>query len=418
MSAKCSKKRIVYGKQNPNKRNKKVFFALLFFVIVAFCFLPKFTSIIAGADDGTNYEQDILESVNKQLNELDFDGLDKILQEFSESQKSIFGASNFVEKMHELLSSEQGLDFGSLFSSILSIVFEELIKIVPILASVCGVAVLGNLVSNLRTKSNEKSIGDLIHFVCYGIIIVLVTGTIVAFVNMAKNVLGSIQTQMQITFPILLTLMTASGGVASAGIYQPAMAILSSFIMEAFIWVVFPLFIFNFVFNIVGNLSDSVKLDKFCNFFSSAFKWTAGIIFTLFTTFMAIQGISAGSYDGFSVKSAKYAIKSYIPFVGGYISDGFNLIVSSSVLIKNALGVAGLLLLITTILVPILQIIIFGLGLKLVSAIIEPLSDKRISNFVFNVGKSTNYLVATICSVSFMYLITIALVMCTGNLIV
>ena len=296
--------------------------------------------------------------------------------------------------------------------------FDEILNLLPILATICAIAVISNLVGNLRTKNNEKSIGDLIHFVCYGIIIILISGTLLGFFDMTKQTIQSLQNQMQIIFPILLTLMTAIGGTVSVGIYQPAMAILSTTVVELFINIVLPIFICSFVFNIVGNLSTGIKLDKFAHFFSSAFKWIVGAIFTLFTTFITFQGISAGSYDGLSIKSAKYAIKNYVPFVGGYLSDGFNIIMSSSILIKNALGVVGLILLCATIIMPVLKIVLFGLGLKLVSAIIEPISDKRISNFIFNVGKSTNYLVAIIMSVAFMYLITIGLVMCTSNLIV
>ena len=136
---------------------------------------------------------------------------------------------------------------------------------------------------------------------------------------------------------------------------------------------------------------------------------------TFFFTFLTIQGISAGSFDGVSVKTAKYAIKNYVPIVGGYLSDGFNLIMSSSILIKNAVGVAGLFLLFATIIIPVVKIAIFSLGMKLSSAIIEPISDSRMTDFVYTVGKNMGFLVATILCVSFMYLIAIALIICTGN---
>ena len=136
---------------------------------------------------------------------------------------------------------------------------------------------------------------------------------------------------------------------------------------------------------------------------------------TLFFTFLTIKGITAGSFDGVSIQTAKYAIKSYIPLVGGYLSDGFNIIMSSSILIKNSLGVAGLLLLFATVIIPIIKIAIFSLGLKLTSAIIEPLSDSRTSNFVYTISKCMGYLVATILCVAFMYLVTVGLIIISGN---
>lgn len=400
------------------KKHTKKTFIFVFFLLFL-CFLLFFpTSNIYATQSSSEIEKELTSIITSQLKDMDLSQLDDILSNISSSGQSLFGSSTALEKLKELLTGEQGIEFGSIFSSIISIVFSEIFNIIPILATICAVAVISNLVSNLRVKSSEKSVGEIIHFVCFGIIIVLVSGTLLSFLDMTKQTLLNIQKQMQVIFPILLTLITAVGGVVSVGIYQPVMAILTSLVVNIFVWVVLPIFVCSFVFNIVGNLSDGIKLEKFNSFFSSSFKWIVGIVFSLFTTFLTFQGINAGSFDGLSVRSTKYAIKSYIPFVGGYLSDGFNLILSSSILIKNALGVVGLILLLSTIIIPFLKILVLGLGLKLVSAIIEPISDKKISNFIFGISKSTNYLVAIILSISFMYLITIALVMCTSNIII
>lgn len=399
------------------KISKKRYFLVFFLLFLIFLLFFPVQNIYA-TQSSSDIESELTSVISSQLRDIDLSQLDEILSNLDNSGQSLFGSKTVLGKLNELLTSEQSFEFGSIFSFILSIVFEEIFNILPILATICAIAVTSNLVANLRVKNSEKSVGEIIHFVCFGIIIVLVSGTLLSFLDMTKQTLIILQSQMQIIFPILLTLITAVGGAVSVGIYQPAMAILTSSVVNIFVWIVLPIFICNFIFNIVGNLSDSIKLDKFTSFFSTSFKWIVGIIFSLFTTFLTFQGISAGSYDGLSVKSAKYAIKSYIPLVGGYLSDGFNLILSSSILIKNALGVVGLILLLSTIIIPFFKIVILGLGLKLVSAIIEPITDKKISNFIFGISKSTNYLVAIILSVSFMYLITIALVMCTSNVIV
>ena len=43
----------------------------------------------------------------------------------------------------------------------------------------------------------------------------------------------------------------------------------------------------------------------------------------------------AGSFDGISIRATKFAIKSYIPIIGGYLSDGLDFIVLSSILRKD-----------------------------------------------------------------------------------
>ena len=222
---------------------------------------------------------------------------------------------------------------------------------------------------------------------------------------------------MEVVFPLLLTIMTAIGGTMSVSIYQPAVALLSSAIMHIFTSVLMPIFIFSIVFTIISNLTSTVKLEKFTKFFQSTFKWIIGGIFTVFMAFLSIQGITASTYDGVSIRTAKYAIRSYVPILGGYLSEGFDVIMASSVLIKNAIGASGLLLMFSSIISPIVKIVVFILVLKLAAAILEPLTDVRISDFIYSVSKSLSMLIVMILGVAFMYLITVGLIMCTANFV-
>ena len=88
----------------------------------------------------------------------------------------------------------------------------------------------------------------------------------------------------------------------------------------------------------------------------------------------------------------------------------------SGVLIKNSVGITGRIVLFLTIILPIVEIVIFSLGLKLVSAVIEPLSNNGMSNFLYNSSKCLNMLIACVISMGFMYVLTIGLMMGTSNI--
>ena len=403
--------RLYSSKKNSLKEYVLVIVAILIILLVNYSI--TFTTA-SNTENLDKVEEELTETIDEQLSGIDLGQFQEILNGLSEQEQNIFGSNNFFDKVSKLLSSD--LSTGeSLFSQILSIILDEVLNFIPLLATICAIAILGSFISNLRVKSNDQSIADIVHFVCFGVIIVILSGAVLSLVSLTKNLLVSIQAQMQILFPILLTLLTSLGGIISVSVFQPLVAVLVSGVMQIFNYVVFPLFICTFVFTIVGNLSNNIKLDKFISFFKSSFKWVTGTVMTLFFTFLTIQGISAGSFDGVSVQTDKYAIKSYIPIVGGYLSDGFNLIMSSSILIKNAIGVAGLLLLLATVIIPVIKIAIFSLGLKLTSAVIEPLADSRTSNFVYTVSKTMGYLVSTILCISFMYLVAVGLIIISGN---
>ena len=86
-------------------------------------------------------------------------------------------------------------------------------------------------------------------------------------------------------------------------------------------------------------------------------------------------------------------------------------------LIKNAIGTAGLLLIMFIALSPVINLVVFMLSLRFMAGIIEPIGDKKIASFISDLAKSMTMLIALIVAVSFMYMVMTGLVMCSANLI-
>lgn len=361
--------------------------------------------------------KDLEEQVKTQLDSLNSNKIDEILQNLGEREKSIFSNDNFWNKLQKLINGKESYNFSDIISLVGSLFLDNFSGIIPILALICAVAIISSLLLQLRGKSLNKPLGDIIHFCTFAVIVVAVLSTVLQLVKLTSSTLELLKSQMEICFPILLTLMASLGAGSSVAIYQPLIAVLCGTIMQIFTSVLLPIFSLCVIFGVVGNLTSSVKLTKFTKFLESSFKYIIGFAFTIFSGFIAISGIVAGSYDGISVRATKFAVKSYIPIVGGYLSDGFSIIMASSVLIKNAIGYSGLLIMFLTIISPILKIVLFKLGLSLVAGIIESVADTRVTNFVSNTAKSLTMLTSIILAFSFAYLICVGLIMCSANVL-
>ena len=391
---------------------------LLFIIFGCILFLFSFNHDVAYAEGANNNNlQDQLEqNINKQLGDLDFSTLDEILTNLSNEQKDIFKNRSFLDKVISLVNGEVDNNFDTFFEYIINLMFDNLVEFLPSLCMIVAISIVCSLIGGFAS-TEQKGVSSLIYFVCFGVIVVMVFSSVKGIVSNISSVVLSIKSQMDIIFPILLTLITSVGSVVTVSAFQPAIALLSAGIMNIFTAVMIPIFLFSMVFTVVGNVSPNIKLDKCCKFCSSLFKWIIGVVFTVFIAFLSVQGITASSVDSISLRSAKFAIKSYIPLLGGYISDGFNLIVASSVLIKNAVGATGLILMFVTIIVPIIKVAIYSLGLKLVAAVVEPLADNKIANFLYSTSKCLTMLVVCIVAIGFMYLTTVGLLMCMANMV-
>lgn len=381
---------------------------LILLVIVSLSIMPFTTSY---AEEKTA-EQQLQEEVDKQLEDFNFSDLNDI---FENSDFKVTDENSFKEVVENLINGKYKADSTTILNKVLNMFLGEISSVLPIVLMILAIAILSNIVNSFQASSSSKAISDLIHFVCVAVVIVLLVSVIKNTYTMTTNTINKITDQMSILFPILLTMMTAMGSVVSVGIYQPIVAVLTNGVAVIFSKIVYPIFLISFIFVILNNLSSQIKLNKFISFLGSSFKWIVGFVFTIFAGLLTIQGISAGRYDTISLKATRFALKSYIPIVGGYLSEGLDYVLLSSALIKNAIGVAGLILLLSTILVPIIYILVFKLGLQFVAGVIEPIGNNKISNLCEDLSKILVYPIVCILSISFMFLLSVGLIMCTAS---
>ena len=398
------------------KKNRYKLLLVFFLLVIAFSFFTKNNTIVFADTEIEDLEENLQIEIGNGIANLDLSAIESILSKLTTNEYSIFGSSSFVDKLSKIISGEFAKGTSNVFDSVIKLFFEDLLSILPLIATIIAIAILCSMLDGIKPNGN-KGLGGIIHFVAYGIIVLLLVNSIMDMINMTSSTINIMKMQMDAIFPVLLTLLTALGGTASVGIYQPAVAFLSSSILQLFNYLLMPIFIFSLVFSIISNLSDNVKLNKFSDFFGSLFKWTIGLVFTIFMAFVGIQGITAGSFDGISIRTAKFAIRSYVPILGGYLSEGFNMIMASSILIKNAIGATGLLLMFATVLVPVVKLILYMLSLKLMAAVIEPLGSNKISSFINSLAKAITMLIVMIVGVAFMYLVLVGLIMGTANVL-
>lgn len=384
---------------------------ILIFLLLALTIFVS-PSVVA-ADDavGPSGTEEIIDS-------LDTSDIDKLLSEFGDEELSVFGFSNIKDKLLSLMQGGDGIDFGSFVKYIISIFGEKINNIIPFIASVLTICVLFSLINAIKGKFASESTETIVKLACVSVVMVIVFAQIINLVTESKNLIMFLKSQMDCIFPLLLTLMSAIGPSRSVAVYQPAVAVLGSAVINIITVFAFPCFLLSIVFHVIGNLSDGIKLHNMADFFSGLMKWVLGTAFFLFLAVLSIQGVTASIYDNIYIRTTKLALNRYVPIIGGYLSEGYNLVISGSVLIKNGIGLSGIIILALSVLPIIIQILLFSLSLKLISAVCEPLGSKSVCGILTGISKSVSALIAIILGITFLYFIFLLLVVCTGNMVI
>ena len=320
-----------------------------------------------------------------------------------------------TQLIKDILSGEYSGGFTDTFNMLINMLGTSVKGFIPLLVTLIAVSIIFSIVNGLTSGFMSKSTTEIIHFVCYSAIIVLLMTEVTFLISDSVKAIQNMAKFMEIIFPIMLTLVTALGGIATTATYSPMMTVLSVGVTKIISNIVLPCFIATMALSIVGFISKDIKLNKLTKFFKSAGEVIIGVVFGLFTTFITTNGISGAITDNISIKSAKFAISSYVPVLGGYLSDGLDLAVASVMLVKNAVGVGGVILMLSIILSPVIKILVFSLGLKLVAGIIEPIGNKRTSEIVYAISKNLTLLVIAMLGMASMFFIMMILILLTCN---
>ena len=360
-----------------------------------------FTPCFAYAD----VMSDLEDNVEEGLDNIDFSQVDEV-------SGSFFGS--VVEKVKSIINGE--FDSAESFWQVVGSLFGEGIKdLLPELIAIFVVLVILGLIRKTSGGLISESTDNVVSFVGVTVVLMSVLSMIVDCYRQVYQMLANVSALTEVSMPILLTLLIANGGNMVSSVCQPSMVVFSSGVIEIIKSVVLPLSIFALVFSVVSNISSNVRVSKASSFLNNVSNWVLGIVFMLFSAFTSVQGISAASVDGVSYRAAKFATKSYIPILGGYLADGFDIVVASTSLIKNAFGAVTMLTLLFTIIKPLVAILCVNLGLQAVAALSEPIVDDKYVKILSGMSKTLTFLAVLIIAVAFMFCILTLIAICCAN---
>ena len=308
-----------------------------------------------------------------------------------------------------------GTDYSGYISEIFSVIFSNVVSLLPAFAEVTAIALLCAVFTGAEGNVLGKSTSRVVRLACYSLIVVIIASALAAVVAECVSGIESLRKQMEIIAPILITLTVLTGGTGSAAIYQPSAVFLSGAAVEIISGFIFPATIAAAVLNFMSKINPQITFTGMAKLIKSIMKWVMGITVTVFSVFLTLQSSASSLFDGVLFKATKYIIGNSVPIVGGFLSGGFDLLTAAGLLIKNSVGVCGIVMLVAQIAGPLVLLISFSLLLKLVGAIVQAAGEGDIFNLLSDLSSDVEYFIAGLLTVSFMYSLIIMLIINSAN---
>jgi stage III sporulation protein AE len=313
--------------------------------------------------------------------------------------------------------SAKGLDWDwqTLLPSIGKQVIKEITINLHLMGKLLFLAVLCALLQNLQTSFENSTIATLAYHVCYIFLIVI---SLTAFYNalvLARETVENMVGLMEALLPLLITLLAGVGALTSAALFTPLMLFVVSAVSLVVKDLILPLLFLTAVLECVNHLSSNYRLSNLAGVFKQAAMIVLGLTMVIFIGIISIQGAAGSVADGLTLRTAKYATATFIPVVGKMFADTVELVLGASLMIKNTVGIFGIIAIATVCAFPIIKLIALITIIKLTGALIQPMGDEKMAKCLEGIGNNLLLVFGGVLTAALMFFLAITIMIGTGS---
>ena len=186
----------------------------------------------------------------------------------------------------------------------------------------------------------------------------------------------------KLLLPVMTGALASQGGTTSAAALYAGTAAFDALLCSLIGNVLVPMVYMFLALAAAGAATGEAGVGKLKDLVKWLASWALKLVLYGFTGYMGITGAVSGTADAAAVKATKLTISSVVPVVGGILSDASETVIVGAGVVKNAVGIYGVLAVMAIWIAPFLQIGVQYLMLKLTGAVCSVFELKRISGLI------------------------------------
>lgn len=307
------------------------------------------------------------------------------------------------------------VDNSTLFKRVLNLLGSEVTTNIKAIVSILSIIVIHSILKSISESLENDGIAKLIYYVQYILIVTIIMMNFTDIIKLVQDTATNLINFMNLLVPLLITLMTYTGSITTSSIVEPIILFIINFIGNTIQNIIIPLVLVFTSLIIISKISDQIQIDKLSKFLKSGIVWFLGIILTIFVGVVSLEGTLSSSVDGLTAKTTKAVVSSAIPVVGKILGDAVDTVLGCGIVLKNAIGLVGVIIVVGICIMPIIKLSILTISYKLLSSLVQPIADNKIVSLLDQVGDIFKILLAILCAISFMLIIGTTLVLKISN---
>lgn len=341
-----------------------------------------------------------LEASWKELNE-----------EYGEYMPS-FNLNNF----REFIQNDGDVRTSDWFDGILRFLFHELMLNGKLLASLLLLTLFSTLLQSVQSSFENTAVSRIAYLVVYLVLISLALESFHQVIDYTLEAIDRMSSFMIGLLPLLLGIMASFSHLMSISFFHPIIVALvqSSGLLVKYLLI--PLFAASALLLVVGTLNETYKVDQLAELLRKTGLAVMGIFLTIFLGVISVQGTVTAVQDGVTMKTARFVTGNFVPVVGRLFTDATDTILGASLVLKNTLGIAGVVILLGIAIFPALKVFVIAIVYKLAAALLQPLGDGPVIQAMDVVSRHIMYVFAALLMVSMMFFLVIVIMVAASNI--
>lgn len=357
--------------------------------------------------------EDILrEQFDNIINQKEIDSLSEYAAGLTDGLSDRFTMDKILEST---LKGESIFDSDEIIDSLKTLFLYEIKSALIIGIEILTICIVIGLLKNLSASFGKKGVSEIAGLTCSIVIIGLAMTSFNQVFQMTMDAMKTITYTMEILLPVLIGILISMGQVASGTIMSPlllgSVTVFQSIIKN----IVMPAIFVSTIFGLINCLTEKDYVNHLSKFIRQAALFITGLIMTLMSGIIAIQGLIAKTSDTLLIGTAKYSLDAFIPIVGGFTSDTIELFLKCMGSIKNIAGLFGILMIALLILTPIIKILAIAVIYKVTALLAEPIASKKLADSIGDIGTSLIAMGAILFFASLLFIIFITSIINLGG---
>jgi len=384
--------------------------------VLVVCLFPQEEIVQAQVGEAENKEELNQEQLEKDLlDELSTDSINEYWENIQQEYGS-FMPTDTHKNLKELIQQQGKFSFKSFIKGLFSFLFYEVIENGKLLGTLIMLTMFSAILQSIHQAFENRTVSKIAYFIVYIVLIMITLQSFHLVFTYAKETINMMSSFMIGLLPLMLGLLASFGQVISVSFFHPIIIFLihvSGILVNQF---VFPLLYVSMLLLIISQLNDQFQATHLAELLKSIAIGTLGVFLSLFLGVISVQGTASAIQDGVALKTTKFITGNFIPIVGGAFTDAADTVLSALLLLKNATGIVGLIIIVFITIFPALKILVIALIYKLAAALLQPLGNSPIIKSLTIISRYMMYVLAALITVTFMFLLAVVIMVIASNI--